>query len=249
VRQKLLDLHEIQKIDLEIRDTEKNREQIEERLHKLEDSVKQVHAEVATLSEQREVIIRETKTLEGTVQAESVKVRKWETRLNEIRNQREYLALSREVEASKRANREAEERILELMAQREAIDKQLDSLQDRLAEEEVDCATERASVERELKEAEEHRTSSLRRREALLPNIPKQLLKKYDFVREKRHGLGLVTVVDGCCQGCNMRLPPQLYNILQRGDSIEQCPTCQRIILWEHFLVGDSPPDGVEATP
>ena len=33
-----------------------------------------------------------------------------------------------------------------------------------------------------------------------------------------------------------MRLPPQLYNILQVGDRIEQCPSCQRIILWEKFL-------------
>ncbi|OGQ90253.1 MAG: hypothetical protein A2289_20135 [Deltaproteobacteria bacterium RIFOXYA12_FULL_58_15] len=250
MRQKLIDLHEIQKIDLEIRDTDKNREAFEACLQELENSVKAVRTEVETLTTQREDNLREAKTLEGTVQAENIKIRKWETRLNEIRNQREYLALSREVEASKRANREAEERILELMAHREQLDKQLDVLQDRLAEEEVDCATERARVEREMKQSNDSVAKSTARREILLPNIPVGLLKKYDSIRKARHGIGLVTVIDGSCQGCNMRLPPQLYNILQRGDTLEQCPACQRIIVWDNFLHQESDDrKGAEAAP
>jgi hypothetical protein len=250
VRQKLIDLHEIQKIDLEILETEKHGDVFQQRLAELEEGVKHVRTEVDTLTEQREVNIRETKTLEGTVQAENLKIKKWEVRLNEIRNQREYLALSREVEASKRANRDADERILELMTQREEIDRQLDALQDKLAEDEVDCDTERGTVEREMKEAQDARNAIIERREVLVPKVPASLLKKYDAIRAKRHGIGLVLVEDGCCQGCNMRLPPQLYNILQRGDTIEQCPACQRIVLWEHFL---EPPaneeKAVEANP
>jgi predicted nucleic acid-binding Zn-ribbon protein len=236
VRQKLLDLHEIQKIDLEILETEKHGDGFQQRLTELEDAVKKGRAEVETLTDQRETIVREAKTLEGTVQAETIKIKKWEARLNEIRNQREYLALSREVEASKRANREAEEKILELMAQREQTEKRLDELQDKLAEDEVDCDAERAHVDRQMREAQEARDAIAERRAALVPKVSAGLLKKYDAIRAKRHGIGLVLVEDGCCQGCNMRLPPQLYNILQRGDSIEQCPTCQRIILWDRFL-------------
>ena len=66
-------------------------------------------------------------------------------------------------------------------------------------------------------------------------------------------GIGLVSVIEGNCQGCNMKLPPQLYNVLQRGNSIEQCPSCLRIIFWDHLLGEQEPaaPDqkGVEATP
>ncbi|MBI5510300.1 MAG: hypothetical protein HY903_16205 [Deltaproteobacteria bacterium] len=236
MRQQLLDLHEVQKIDVEIREIENQGASVSEKLAKLESSANVIRTEVKTLTEQRETTSREIKTLEGTVQAEAHKLRKWEARLNEIRNQREYLALSREVEGSKRANREAEEKILEFMAQRDQIEKKLDELQDKLAEEEVDCATERAGVERVVGENRERLAGMKKRREVLLPKIPRALLKKYDAIREKRLGVGLVTVVDGCCQGCNMKLPPQLYNILQRGDSIEQCPSCQRIIFWDHFL-------------
>jgi predicted nucleic acid-binding Zn-ribbon protein len=195
VRQKLIDLHEIQKIDLEILETEKHGDVFQQRLAELEEGVKHIRTEVEALTEQGETAIREAKILEGTVQAENLKIKKWEVRLNEIRNQREYLALSREVEASKRANRDAEEKILELMTQREEIDKQLDELQDRLAEDEVDCDTERTTVEREMKEAQDNRDAIIKRREVLVPNVPASLLKKYDAIRVKRHGLGLVLVV------------------------------------------------------
>lgn len=252
MRQKLLDLHEVQKIDLEIRDIEKNRAGFAERLQKLEESIKKVQTEVETLNGQREAIVREIKTLEGTIQAETIKIKKWEARLVEIRNQREYLALSREVEAGKRGNRDAEEKILELMAQRDLIDKQLDGLQDRLAEEEVDLGSERATLEGEMHAADTRVKDITERRQALLPKIPKPLLAKYEAVRQKRMGVGLVAVVGGSCQGCNMRLPPQLYNILQRGDTLEQCPSCQRIIVWDHFLLTEGSTaigEGAEARP
>lgn len=247
MRQQLLDLNEIQKIDLEIREIETGRQQFQERLSSLGASVDEIRKKVEQLTEQRELSVREAKTLEGTVQAEALKVRKWEARLNEIRNQREYLALSREVEGTKRANREIEEKILELMAEREALEKQLDELQDRLAEEEVDYASEKAEIEKSMREAEERITAKKNRRDAVLDRVPNTLLRKYDRIRKARLGIGLVPVVDGFCKGCNMRLPPQLYNILQRGDSIEQCPSCHRIVFWQEILGdGDSEADAKE---
>jgi predicted nucleic acid-binding Zn-ribbon protein len=45
-----------------------------------------------------------------------------------------------------------------------------------------------------------------------------------------------VAVKNGTCQGCNMNIPPQLYNVLQRGVSIEICPSCSRIIYWEDIM-------------
>lgn len=249
MRQQLLDLHEIQKIDVEIREIESQGASVSQKLKELEGKANAVRTEVQSLTTQRENTVREIKTLEGTVQAEALKVKKWEQRLNEIRNQREYLALSREVEGSKRANREAEEKILEFMALRDQIDKKLDGLQDQLAEMEVDCAAERATVDR-ITGANSGRINGLKsRRDVLAPKVPRPLLKKYDQIRDKRMGVGLVTVVDGQCKGCNMRLPPQLYNVLQRGNTIEQCPSCQRIIFWDHFL-GDreEPKKGAEAS-
>jgi predicted nucleic acid-binding Zn-ribbon protein len=55
------------------------------------------------------------------------------------------------------------------------------------------------------------------------------LLKRYETVRKKRMPV-LVAVVGGTCQGCNMNVPPQLYNNLRSTLGTDVCPSCHRII-------------------
>ena len=57
-------------------------------------------------------------------------------------------------------------------------------------------------------------------------------------------GRAVVSVKNGTCQGCNMNIPPQLFNLLQRGDSIELCGNCNRTIYWDKLLES---PDGEPA--
>ncbi len=243
MRQKLLDLYEIQRIDVGIREIEKRLEHAPARLQELEGALGESTALLQKSNEQREAIVKEVKTIEASVQAEAQKLRKWESRLAEIRNQREYLALSREIEGSKRANREAEEKVSELNAQREQLDQQIEALHNSLAEIEFDLSAERAKVETTLASITTEVEQERARRQALLGKVPATLLRKYEKIRAKRLGIGLVPVVDGKCQGCNMRLPPQLYNILQRSETAEQCPSCQRLVFWGR-LIEEAPKKG-----
>ena len=53
-----------------------------------------------------------------------------------------------------------------------------------------------------------------------------QLIKQGD-------GIAIVDVKNAVCQGCNMNIPPQMYNELQRDISLKYCPSCERIIFWQ----------------
>ncbi len=142
----------------------------------------------------------------------------------------------RETEGSKRANRDAETKIGELQKASEGLDSDVEALETQLEalQEKVDA--EKAKVDGAVKALSHTVASQTKRRDALIPRVPKPLFRKYDAIRNRRFGIGLSMVTAGCCQGCNMKLPPQLYNILQRGDSIEQCPSCHRLIFWENIL-------------
>ena len=72
-------------------------------------------------------------------------------------------------------------------------------------------------------------------RDSLTRDVRPEVLKRYSGIRIRR-GLAVVGVRNGTCQGCNMNIPPQLYNVLQRGTSIETCPSCHRIIYWEDLM-------------
>lgn len=247
--QQLLDLYELQKIDVTIRDTQKRLEELPAQLRQLESSLASLTADLQRLTVERDGAQKEAKELDALLHAENAKLKKWDARLNEIRNQREYQALSREIEGGKRANKEAEEKIQALNQRRAELDKQIAAAQEQIGQRQAEVEAERSKVEAQSAEGKARVESDTKRRGELLPKIPKPLLSKYDNIRAKRMGVGVVLVVGGCCQGCNMRVPPQLFITLQRGQSIEHCPSCQRIIFWENFLKQESLAEPVEAAP
>ena len=75
-------------------------------------------------------------------------------------------------------------------------------------------------------------------RDKLAAEVKPDVLKRYGNIRMRR-GLAVVSVRNGTCQGCNMNIPPQLYNVLQRGQTVETCPSCHRIIYWEEIMKDD----------
>ena len=67
--------------------------------------------------------------------------------------------------------------------------------------------------------------------EKVSAEIEPELMKTYITIRENR-GTAVAGVNDAVCQGCHLNIPPQMYNELQRCDSLKFCPHCQRIIYW-----------------
>src|SRR4029077_4554947 len=68
--------------------------------------------------------------------------------------------------------------------------------------------------------------------------VKAEVLKRYSYIRVRR-GLAVASARNGTCQGCNMNIPPQRYNVLQRGQTVETCPSCHRIIYWEEIMKDD----------
>ena len=53
------------------------------------------------------------------------------------------------------------------------------------------------------------------------------------MIFSRRAGVAVALAKVGTCQGCRMRLPPQLYNEIQKHLQIHFCPNCQRILYYE----------------
>ena len=165
-------------------------------------------------------------------------------KLAQAKNSKEYMAAQREIEQRREglATREAE--ITKLV---EAVD----AKKKLLAERANDVATLKTSIDKDSDAAKvrmaeiEAKIAEVKvERDKLAAQVKPEVLKRYSNIRMRR-GLAVVSVRNGTCQGCNMNIPPQLYNVLQRGVSVEICPSCSRIIYWEEIMKDDaSPPAG-----
>ena len=236
MREQLSFLYELQRIDVQIFGLEEEKRGLPAKLTKLNGQLDNLGTEIQGLDGSAAGLEHEAKALESNVQAEKLKLRKWEARLKEIRNQREYLALSREIEGTKRAIGDSEEKILELWKSRETLEEEVDGLRDRTTEVGVAATDETGRLEMRLGEISGCIEKHASRRKYILPRVDKTLLRRYDRIRAKRRGVGLAIVMGGTCQSCNVALRPQMYNQLQRGEEILECASCQRILIWQQHL-------------
>lgn len=229
LQDKLKALAELQKVDLEIAALRKSAEVYPRQMAELEKELAAVRSAVEAERNRYLDVEKQKRNLEQNIVDEKDKVKKWEARLAEQRSTREYAALAREIDIAKKANQTMAEELLEL-------GKSQASLREAVKAKEADSAGRQDQVGGKLRElkgqmaafSEQVRTLEDKRAE-VATKVDKTLLGRYDNVRKKRMP-ALVSLQAGTCSGCNMNVPPQLYNTLRVSQGLDLCPSCHRIV-------------------
>ncbi|HZN92055.1 MAG TPA: C4-type zinc ribbon domain-containing protein [Myxococcales bacterium] len=229
MREKLKALAELQKVDLEIQSLKKSAEVHPKQVVELEKELAAARSAVEAERSRLADVERQKRSLEQNIQDEKDKVKKWEARLAEQRSTREYAALAREIDIAKKANQTMAEELVELgktlAAAREAAkakEQEFAARQDQVGGKIAELKARIDESQGQVKELEE-------KRRKVAGSVDGTLLKRYDTIRKKRMP-ALVAVIGGTCQGCNMNVPPQLYNTLRSTLGTDVCPSCNRII-------------------
>jgi uncharacterized protein len=160
-----------------------------------------------------------------------------------VKNVKEHMANERELEISRKNAQAREDEVARLAGAVEAARKSLTQHEADLATMKEHVAGEQTAARAKMAEVEQQIADARKEREVAAARVEASALKRYSTIRMRR-GMALAAVKGGTCQGCHMNIPPQLFNILQRGTSIELCPNCNRIIYWDRLLAD---PDGAVA--
>jgi len=240
LREKLLALVALQKVDLEIAGLRKSADIFPKQIAELEKDLgaarSAMDAEKAKLTD----LDRQRMNLEATISEEKDKVKKWEGRLTEQRSTREYSALAREIDIAKKSNLSMGEELVELG---KAVATQRTAAQAKEADfntRSKDLGEKMADLRAKLAEAEAGVKGLEGKRGDAAKVVDKDLLKRYEHVKKKRMPAMASIVAPGTCTGCRMNLPPQLYNTLRTTLGYDVCPSCQRVIYAAEAL--DPPP-------
>jgi len=229
LREKLKALSELQKVDLEIAALQKSAEVYPKQLGELD---KELGAARSALEAERNRLLdidRQKRTQEQNISDEKEKIRKWEARLTEQRSTREYAALAREIDIAKKANQTAAEELVELGKQQVAARDGVRAKEQELAARQDQVGGQMAELKKKMEELKGQTQALDGKRLGAAGTVDKQLAQRYEQVRKRRMP-ALVAVISGTCQGCNMNVPPQLYNTLRSTLGTDICPSCHRII-------------------
>jgi predicted nucleic acid-binding Zn-ribbon protein len=225
-------LIEIQRLDNLIADAEEKLSGVPEYLEKAKTEMEEAQVEFDTFKAKYDKDLKAKNEVQTGYEENKAQLEKAQKKLPEVKNNKEYEAVLKEMDVLKKNVNEAEYRILELS---EAVDKY--QAEDESITKKLEDA--KAAYESGLKQRDEENSeltaelaSNKEKREESLTGVKKSLLAKYDRVRNARNNLAVVRVEDETCTGCYIKVPPQLYVEVVKDKELLQCPNCQRFLYY-----------------
>ena len=231
MRNNLKSLYELQEIDLRIDGLDSEKGQLLSEAQALEAKLIEAREKIAARREEAAALEAEKAGLEAGLAAEGENITRSESHLKEIKTQKEYQAVSKEISTAKKLIAELEDQILQKINAMEEIAGDVAKRETDLAELEGNVALQKGEVQQRVETLESGIARDAATREQTIKGLPASVMKRYARLRDQRRGIAVVEAKEGNCMGCNMHLPPQLYNTLFRADDVITCPHCQRILV------------------
>jgi len=248
LRDQLKRLEELQRFDAQIQELTNALAAIPAKLQATQTDLARVenllNSERAQLSESQRYYSEQ----KGLLEADETHVAGAKHKLSQAKNSKEYVAAQREIDTTRESvqTREAEmTKLVDAVKAKEKLladrDTDVQALRDSIAKD--------GEVARGKMDELEAKIAVLKtERDKIATGVRADVLKRYGAIRMRR-GLAVVAVRNGTCTGCNMNMPPQLYNTLQRGTSLETCPYCHRMIYWDELMKDPSATPAPPAEP
>jgi len=224
-------LEQLQEIDLLVDVMKASQCSLQDEMNGIAKSLDDAREGLAALNARVAELVKEKGTLEACNATEQENIKRSETNMKEIKTNKEYQAVGREIAAARKQVAELEEQILQKITLIDELNGEIATAAASLEELEQNSEQRRSEKQVEINKVQQDIDADDAKREDIRKELPANLLKRYDNLRVQRRGQALAIAREGFCQGCNMHLPPQLYNNLFKADDILTCPHCQRVLI------------------
>ena len=232
MQEKILALYELQKIDSKIDEINKVKGELPLEVQDLEDEMAGMTTRIEHVNAEIEELNTLTKQRKREVDQAKIMIGNYKEQQNNVRNNREFDAISKEIEYQELEIELAEKRLKEYAAGIKGKKLQLEEAENLSKERAADLAAKKAELDGIEAETAPQVAEYEAQRERVLAKIDERLLSAYDRIRRNvRNGLAVVTVKREACGGCFNRIPPQRQVDIRQGKKIIVCEYCGRILV------------------
>jgi predicted nucleic acid-binding Zn-ribbon protein len=185
--------------------------------------------EMTRLQEQIDKLAKERRSVDGELSDQQELLKKYQGTLMQVKNQQQYAAAWKEIDATRKHVKELEESVMKSMTEEETLQTQLDGR--RGGHDELQSRYDAAHAEWQSslgdlrKEAEQLRGKA----SAIEATIPPRLLNEFKKIYKQRQQVAVSPVASDTCSGCRTRVRPQVAQQLKRGELVH-CEGCHRIL-------------------
>ena len=223
-------LIELQELDSEIFSIKRELEAMPEKLREFDNIIKEKEEVFKESEENVKKLELKRKEKEIDLGTKEENIKKLKQQLYQIKTNKEYTVLEKEIQSQKADTSILEEEIIKILDEIDNSKKKVMEYKINFQQEKQHTDSEKKKIEEIQKEKESGLGELESRRREFVINIDNGILKKYEKILYAKDGTALVPILESACSGCNMNLPPQVINEVKIKSDLIFCGNCSRIL-------------------
>lgn len=242
VEEKLKALFELQTLHTQIDKIRQTRGELPMEVADLEDEVAGLETRIQKIKADLDELEDSIVTRKNLIKEALAATKKYETQLNDVKNNREYDAISKEIEIQGLEIQVSEKKIKEYSFEIQNKTEVYESALANITERKKDLELKKAELDTITAETEKEEAGILVKAQAAEKHIDERLLIAYNRLRSNaKNGLAVVTIQRDSCSGCFNQIPPQRQLDIRQRKRIIVCEHCGRILVDEGFALEENP--------
>jgi hypothetical protein len=232
VEQKLVALYTLQQVDSKIDEIRAYRGNLPLEIQDIEDEIAGLETRITNFKDESKKHQKDISDYKIKIKETEALIKKYEEQQNNVRNNREYDSLTKEIEYQQLDNQLSEKRIKEITAKDNDLATKVADAQMRLTELKASLKEKKDELHSLVEGTEKEEEQLLQRSADCEKLVEDRLLVAYKRIRKNaRNGLAVVGIFDEACGGCFNRIPPQHQLDICTHKKIIVCEYCGRILV------------------
>ena len=230
---KILPLIELQDVDTQLRDINELLGDLPKKVDKLRNEEEELINNVKGGKDRLKEIELSLNKAEHQMSDFKGKIDKLKDQLSLVTSNKQYDALTQEIEYLKNELDEVELKDLEFEEEKESLTGDIKEKEENLESLSKDLSDRRVKLEALMDESAENKSALEKEREKKLVNIDESILNRYTRISTAREGLAVVNLDGSACAGCGFVVPPQDVTDIRDKDNYYNCDICSRFIYYK----------------
>ncbi len=232
IEKKLVALYSLQQVDTEINKIRIVRGELPLEVQDLEDEIAGLETRLENFNAEAKELEDEIKAKKAAIKDHQAQIKKYETQQMNVRNNREYDSITKEIEFQTLEIQLCEKKIKEFTGIQDSKTEILERTQANLKERKDDLKQKKLELDEIVEETEKEESKLVGKLQESQKYIEERLITAYDRIKKNaRNGLAVVMVERDACGGCFNKIPPQRQLDIKMHKKIIVCEYCGRILV------------------
>ncbi|HMQ07853.1 MAG TPA: C4-type zinc ribbon domain-containing protein [Saprospiraceae bacterium] len=237
IADKLRQLYLLQSIDSKIDEIQVLKGELPIEVNDLEDEIAGLETRIGKIQTSIDGLDKEILNHRANITQSETLISRYEKQLDNVKNNREYDALTKEIEMQRLEIQLSEKKIKETTVLKSTKDESLATTQEKLDKRKSDLDTKKIELSEIISKTEKEEQMLSSQSDSARANIDERLLRSYDKIRKTyRNGLAVVTVERAACGGCFNLIPAQTIIEIGSMKDIIACEHCGRVLVDESII-------------